>query len=71
MKFDIEEYIDQRIEEQIKLKTETYSWLKNVTKTMDELTIEEEAKILEKKMIFYSVSGALEELLRLKEVLNS
>lgn len=71
MKIDIEEYVDKRIEENSKLKAETFDWLKGWTKTVDELTKEEEMAILEKKMIYYAVSGALEELERLKKMLNS
>lgn len=37
---------------------------------MDSYKENEELQVLEKKMIFYSVSGALEELERLKRMLN-
>lgn len=71
LKIDIAEYVEKRIEEHSKLKSETFNWLKNVTKTVDELTKDEEIEILEKKMIYYNVLGALEELDRLKRLLNS
>ncbi|SDX86790.1 hypothetical protein PUW24_20755 [Paenibacillus urinalis] len=70
MSFKVTEYVNERLEEIEKLKSETFDWLKNVTKTVDELTKEEEIEILEKKMIYYSASGALEELGRLKEKLD-
>ncbi|MEH7247975.1 hypothetical protein V7114_14455 [Neobacillus niacini] len=49
-------------------KSDTLKSLENVTKTTDELTLEEEKDILENKMMFYSASGALEELERLKRL---
>jgi hypothetical protein len=67
---NIEEYVNNRMKEHSKLKTETLNWLSNVTKTVSELTKDEEMEILEKKMIYYSVSGALEELVRLKRFLD-
>jgi hypothetical protein len=36
--FDVTEYINQRFEELSKIKSDTFNWLKNVTKTVDELT---------------------------------
>ncbi|MBY3621419.1 hypothetical protein HGO21_17955 [Acinetobacter sp. CUI P1] len=70
MSFEMTEYIKQRLEELTKIKSDTFNWLKNVTKTVDELTKDEEMEILEKKMIYYSASGALEELGTLKKKLD-
>jgi hypothetical protein len=67
---EVTEYIKQRLEELTKTKSDTFNWLKNVTKTVDELTKDEEMEILEKKMIYYSATGALEELGRLKKKLD-
>ncbi len=65
------DYVNQRIEEVTAYKSETLKSLKDVTKTINELSLEEEKEILENKMKFYSASGALEELDELKKRLNS
>ncbi|MBB6446712.1 hypothetical protein [Bacillus benzoevorans] len=65
------EYVNKRIEELTAFKSETLKSLQDVTKTINELSLEEEKDILENKMKFYSASGALEELEELKRVINS
>ncbi len=45
LKIHIEEYIEKRIEENAKLKKDAFDWLKGVTKTVDELSKDEEIKI--------------------------
>jgi prefoldin subunit 5 len=65
------EYVNKRIEELTNFKSETLKSLQDVTKTINELSLEEEKEIVENKMKFYSASGALEELEELKRVINS
>ncbi|WP_186579498.1 hypothetical protein [Aquibacillus kalidii] len=67
---DLNEYINTRIEELIVLKSETLQSLKDVTKTVEELSLEEEKAIVENKMKYYSASGALAELEELKKLIR-
>jgi hypothetical protein len=68
---NLNEYVNKRIEELTAFKSETLKSLKDVTKTVEELSLEEEKGILENKMKYYSATGALAELEDLKRVLNS
>lgn len=71
MTLNLNEYVNKRIEEITGYKSEILQSLKEVTKTVEELSLEEEKVILENKMKFYSAAGALAELERLKKVLNT
>jgi hypothetical protein len=67
---NLNEYVNKRMEELKVAKSEILKSLKDVTKTKEELSLEDEKEILEKKMKFYSATGALAELEELKRVLN-
>lgn len=71
MTVNLNEYVNKRIEELTAFKSETLKTLKNVTKTVEELSLNEEKEILENKMKYYSATGALSELEELRRVLNS
>lgn len=64
------EYVNRRIEELTTFKSEILRTLQDVTKKVQELSIEEEKSILENKMKYYSASGALAELEKLKKILG-
>lgn len=68
---NVNEYVNKRIEELTAIKSDTLQSLKAVTKTVEELSIEEEKAILENKMKYYFATGALAELEELNKVLNS
>lgn len=70
MTMDLLAYINKRIEELTAFKSEMLDSLKDVTKTVGELNAEEEKELLEKKMKFYSASGALAELEELKKLVK-
>jgi cell shape-determining protein MreC len=67
---NLNEYVNKRIEELTAFKSETLKSLKDTTKTVEELSLEEEKAILENKMKYYSASGALAELEGIKKVLD-
>lgn len=70
MAVNLHDYINKRIEELTEFKSETFNSLKDMTKTVEELSFDEGKAILENKMKYYSASGALEELEKLKKILN-
>ena len=67
----LNEYVNKRIEELTIYKSEILKSLKDVTNTIEKVSLEEEKEILENKMRFYSATGALAELQELKKVLNT
>lgn len=71
VEINLNEYVKKRIEELTEIKSASFNSLKSVTKTIAELTLEEEKEILEKKMNYYLAAGALAEMEELKRVLNS
>lgn len=71
MDFNLNDYLNKRIEKVTAVKQETYNALINVTKTIAELNIDEEKEILANKMKYFSAVGALSELEELKRLLNN
>lgn len=71
MILNLNEYVNKRIEELTVYKSEILKLLKDVNKTLEELSLEEQKEILENKMKYYSATGALAELEGLKKVLNT
>ncbi len=69
--FNLNDYLNKRIEKVTAVKQETYNALINVTKTIAELNIDEEKEILANKMKYFSAVGALSELEELKRLLNN
>jgi len=67
---NLNDYIDNRIAELTKTKTEIFKSFETITKTIEELSLIEEKQILENKMRYYMVMGALAELNELKKALN-
>jgi hypothetical protein len=67
---DLNEYLKKRIEELTTFKSETLNSLKDISKTVEELSFEEGNEILEKQMKFYIATGALAELKEVKRALS-
>ena len=70
MAVNLNEYVNKRIGDLTAFKSETLKLLKDTTKTVGELSLEEKKAIFENKMKYYSASGALAELEEIKKVLD-
>lgn len=70
MTVNLAEYVNKRIEELASFKSDTFELLKDMDKTFDKLSEDEQRELLENKMKYYSASGALSELEQLKKVLK-
>ncbi|MDA7027130.1 hypothetical protein PJ311_10975 [Bacillus sp. CLL-7-23] len=70
MVVELNQYINERIKELTACKLETLKLLKDTAKTGDEINLDEEKDLLNKKMQYYIATGALAELEELKKVLN-